>query len=455
MDYSAFLALPSSALADPLTQPESAATSSVADTGISDLPGAHINGAAAYNEGERRRKEMLETALALEERYKVLLPPDRKWSEKKEKEKAAKRESLSVLATDVTEDFEDEVEEEFVPPPPPPKKEVRSPVKREIVQQVHHRRQPSPPPAPEPAPAPSAEPNYQRDSDGESEVDFEERDRQRSKQLKLRIKFPPRPTATPTDTARPSPSPSKKSASPVLKLNGPVDPSTILDSITPNTIKNFSPKTGVIIRSKDGKFLPKSKRYITDHFSADSISAPPAPVAHHPPKRKRQRTESTAAPSSPLTPKHYSHAGGSSRSATCVLMVSAMRSSLLPNSRKTQRHVLAFGTRVPPEIEEVRDFEIPKWLHSPVEEMHDEDVLEHGSAYGYSVSVNGMGSVSAGRRGEESEDVEDEGEDEDMLDTKEEEEDELMEWQSGGGDQEGSVEEDGDDIPPIATLDDD
>ncbi|KAH8102414.1 hypothetical protein BXZ70DRAFT_928494 [Cristinia sonorae] len=436
MDYSAFLALPSAALGDS-SQPEP--ESSSLETGIADLPGAHVNGAAAYNEGERRRKEMLDVALALEERYKVLLPPDRKWSEKKEKEKATKRESLTGGAAEM-DIVEEEVEEVRVPPPPTLKKEAKSPVKKEVT--LTHR---APPPLPTPAP----EPSFKHDSDGESEVDFEERERLRSKQLKLRIKFPARPTSTPTDPAQPSPSPSKKSTSPVIKLNPSAASSSVLESISPAQVKNISAKSGVIIRSKDGKFLPKNRRYITDPAVAtEFISAPPA-LASHP--RKRVRTElNSISRFSPLvakvSPTSHTAVASSNPSRTCVLMVAAMRSSLLPNSRKTQRNVSAFGTRVPQEIEEVRDFQIPQWLHSP--EMRSDDghaeVLEHGSAYGYSVSVNGnrtggIGSVSM--NGEEMEYEDDEG-------TKEEDVDQLMDWQSGEGDSEGDV------IPPIAKLGD-
>ena len=64
-------------------------------------------------------------------------------------------------------------------------------------------------------------------------------------------------------------------------------------------------------------------------------------------------------------------------------MISALRSSSAPNARKTQRHVTAFGTRVPPEIEEVRDFEIPAWLR-------DDDPPED-DAYRYTPGMNGNG----------------------------------------------------------------
>lgn len=81
MDISAFLALPASAFSDP---------PHIVDDGADDhmvtdepphpldfLPGAHINGAAAHREGERRRAEMLANAMVLEEKYQQLLPPDR------------------------------------------------------------------------------------------------------------------------------------------------------------------------------------------------------------------------------------------------------------------------------------------------------------------------------------------------------------------------------------------
>jgi len=45
-----------------------------------------------------------------------------------------------------------------------------------------------------------------------------------------------------------------------------------------------------------------------------------------------------------------------------VLMVAAIRQSSAPTARKTQRHVTAFGCRVPQEIEEVRDFEVPAYV---------------------------------------------------------------------------------------------
>lgn len=72
MDGAAFLSLPASSFSSKL-----ASSGADSDNDDADLVGSHINGAASYREGERRRREMLEVASMLEERYRVLLPPDR------------------------------------------------------------------------------------------------------------------------------------------------------------------------------------------------------------------------------------------------------------------------------------------------------------------------------------------------------------------------------------------
>lgn len=50
-----------------------------------------------------------------------------------------------------------------------------------------------------------------------------------------------------------------------------------------------------------------------------------------------------------------------------------MRNAATQNARKTQRHVTAFGVRVPPEIEEVRDYELPYWVFREDEEEEESD----------------------------------------------------------------------------------
>ncbi|KAJ7040296.1 hypothetical protein C8F04DRAFT_251954 [Mycena alexandri] len=69
MDNSAFLAAPSTSFSPRPGVPE------VVEDELGILGG--LNGNPAYLEGERRRREMLMNAQTLEERYRVLLPPDR------------------------------------------------------------------------------------------------------------------------------------------------------------------------------------------------------------------------------------------------------------------------------------------------------------------------------------------------------------------------------------------
>ena len=58
-------------------------------------------------------------------------------------------------------------------------------------------------------------------------------------------------------------------------------------------------------------------------------------------------------------------------------MLSAMRAAAAPAARKTNRHVTAFGVRVPPELEEVRDYELPHFIISNGDDSEDE-YYSHG-----------------------------------------------------------------------------
>ena len=73
MDSAAFMTLPASSFSpmpkEAVVDPEEIAAAS--------SPYTTLNGSLPHTEGERRRKEMLDVATMLEERYRVLLPPDR------------------------------------------------------------------------------------------------------------------------------------------------------------------------------------------------------------------------------------------------------------------------------------------------------------------------------------------------------------------------------------------
>ena len=73
MDSAAFMTLPASSFSP---MPKEAAVDPEEIAAVSS-PYTNLNGHIPHAEGERRRKEMLDVATMLEERYRVLLPPDR------------------------------------------------------------------------------------------------------------------------------------------------------------------------------------------------------------------------------------------------------------------------------------------------------------------------------------------------------------------------------------------
>lgn len=340
MDTPAFLTLPASDF--PVTSDEPPEVIPEDDTEYNDIQGAPTTISAAHIEGERRRKLMLDIALSLEERYRTLLPPDRRWLEKKNN----KPESISAsggtpaarqsIPIEVEEEGEEEIDELM--------ESDEEPVKE-------------PPPKP------------YHDEDGESEVDFEARERERSKGLKLRIKFPPRTPSQLKDALAKQASAKKKQStlSPFLAKHAAETPRTDTHARVISTASSIvtAPAGPVRVRDADGRFLSKNKS-----SSAESASA------KLPPKKKYRtdgasraesisavgRTLSRGSPSIGKGHASYAGAAGRPEPTTCVLMISAMRNSAAPNVRKTQRHITAFGARVPQELEEVRDFEIPHWV---------------------------------------------------------------------------------------------
>ncbi|PCH34238.1 hypothetical protein WOLCODRAFT_113418 [Wolfiporia cocos MD-104 SS10] len=358
MDTSAFLALPASDFPEPPdASPEGPSEEAPA---LAEAPASHAYGTAAYIEGERRRKIMLDIALGLEERYRTLLPPDRRWLEKK----ISRQDRISMVTQSTTRSASSgEEEEEEIDELDASDDEQIRPVKERPRTASYH------------------------DEDGESEVDFEERERERSKGLKLKIKLTPRTSVQP-QSSPPKHTVSKKKTQ--TTLSPYMNKSAAMSSAKPDVhvVQNITivaASSGPVrVRGASGRFLPKHM-----HPSAEPASAPPG---KQPPK-KRPRTDGSASAAagfkmsvgknskagssvpvpgqrqpSPAVPLHASHAGASGKTeqTTCVLRVAALRNSAAPNVRKTQRHVTAFGTRVPPEIEELRDFEIPEWVHAPI-----------------------------------------------------------------------------------------
>ena len=351
MDGSAFLTLPVS-LFRPLgtSSPQEgdgfANGPVVADedtnTGLQDLPGIHVNGAALHNEGERRRREILETAANLVERYRVLLPPDKVVKELTSASAGGSRRPSASVEPEATG------EEEIAPPPQqPPQK------------------------------------------------------------LKLRIKFPPQgsPAANGNgNTVIPAFVPAHSQAQvqvqvpkpehPLRRVNtrgaGVVSTTPVLPSTRPKTRSSVTGSPSIAdLESPRPSKRPRRGTHaqdaddedFVDHDTGEEVK-PPSPIsatASHKPHPK---------------PHHLYH---THNQPVGVLMATALRSSSLTSHRttqRTQRHLTAFGLKIHPEIEEIRDFEIPCWLKEERLEMlmgqePDAEFGEFGGAGGFAESVNG------------------------------------------------------------------
>lgn len=387
MDASAFLALPASDFPIP---PDS--LPEVAEHNGDATEGGVFSHHAHAPEGERRRKEMLAVACSLEERYRTLLNPDKKSSGKRftRVESAIIEHALAESVSDA-EEGEEEVEE------------TEEEEEEEEVDELEEEEVEDEPPSPR-------RPSY-HDESGESEVDEEERDRRRSKGLKLKIKFSVR---TPPQTKGTLPKPTKKkkqtqtTLSPFMSkpakgaavLNQKVDderlqsptkgpPTTTSSSFL--TTASAPPRA----RGPTGRYLPKGK----GHDSPSPAKGPPKKRPRtdslvsftHPPAGKMVTIHSESISMAAMRPMRldspgsrqyatYAGAAGKPEQTTCVLMVAALRNSAAPNVRKTQRNVLAFGARVPPEIELVRDFEIPEWVFDQEAQDDDPSVDQNGGS---------------------------------------------------------------------------
>lgn len=265
MDESAFLGLPATSF------PLPSGVVQVQDGRDSSLPVIHADDTAMCSEGERRRQEMLEVASILEERYRTLLPSDKK--NYFDQRKASRQSSVNI-------------------PPPPP--DIRPP--------------------------------------DESIVN---------------------------GRASTTISPAKASTSLVLKIKMPKQ-----SSFSPSVSSPSAPKpTAYILSSSPSKSRESPAKPIS-RASSDTES-----VESERPRKRARQSHLDEAYSPHSTPEHRalrpSHHALAPKPEPCVLMQAAIRASSTPTARKTHRHVTAFGAKVPQEIEELRDFELPEWIVPP------------------------------------------------------------------------------------------
>jgi len=73
-----------------------------------------------------------------------------------------------------------------------------------------------------------------------------------------------------------------------------------------------------------------------------------------------------------------------------------MRAANAPLARKTQRHVTAFGVKVPDALDDIREFVLPWWILPDDEEEHGPPELVNTQTRGGSRALIAPGPVGAG-----------------------------------------------------------
>ncbi|KAF8560081.1 hypothetical protein OG21DRAFT_24503 [Imleria badia] len=251
MDGSAFLGLPAASFSLPPAADEDKSGVSLSDSQTDDTP---IN-----DEGERRRQEMLEVASILEERYRTLLPSEKKLADLKG---ANRPSSMISQPSDMCSSGESNSTGRELPSQASPKPTAPSIILKIKVPQTRH----------------------------------------------------------------------KGTCSPGANLNSvhtPMSPTKPLSKVSSDTLSVSSDRP--------------YKRYRTSRV--DDTESLCSSVTSTPEYAATKSPHSTALKAEP-----------------CALMQWALRNQAAPNARKTQRHVTAFGTKVPQTLEEVRDFELPEWI---------------------------------------------------------------------------------------------
>ena len=353
MDGSVFLSLPASLFRSPGASASQEGDGSTegpivvdddTNTGLQDLPGIHVNGAALHNEGERRRKEILETAAGLEERYRVLLPPDKVVKELTSASAAGSTRPSASVEPEVTG------EEEIAQPPQQPQQKLKLRIK-----------------------FPSQGSPVANGNGNGNAVIPESTPAQPQAQAQPQTpkpEYPPRRVSTRGAGAVPT-TPVLPGTRPKTRTSITVSPSVVeIESPRPNK----RPRRGTRAQEVDDEDF-------VDHDPGEEVELP-SPVSV---------TASRKSHPKPHYP-HHSH-----NQPMGILMTTASRASSLTSHRttqRTQRHLTAFGLKIHPEIEEIRDFEIPYWLKEERLEVlmgqePDGDFEEFGGAGGFAESVNG------------------------------------------------------------------
>ncbi|KAI0059495.1 hypothetical protein BV25DRAFT_1908738 [Artomyces pyxidatus] len=347
MDASAFLAVSDSAFSDHPKQEHP-------DDANDALGHSAEDQAVAVQEGERRKKQMLDVAFSLEERYRTLLNPDHN-----------KTQQSSVSSR----------QQSVATPQDPP-----APSASEDEEDVEAKSEPVEEPVP-------VKPEPQK--------------------LKFRIKFTPRAIASTSASAPPKAShhltrKSSTISSPSTRAPLVLRSKTQVSSPLASGAAGASPPASSASAPGRATASPVATRASTRVRGAAANGDAPSPSGSTPDFRARKRLKGhdsahaididAASPepsvdeddASSSSEDDYPH-GDYRKSA---LYVAALRSASAPTARHTQRHVTAFGVKLPQEtLESFRDFYIPGWAWPRNHPSFEDEIhYEEGSSATYAKS---------------------------------------------------------------------
>ncbi|KAF5368615.1 hypothetical protein D9758_002209 [Tetrapyrgos nigripes] len=314
MDPTAFLTLSASSFT-----PAPGHVPVAEDDPNASIPGGHANGTAAVHEGERRRKEMLEVATMLENRYRILLPPERHARKAVPGGSNPMQPSTLLLVPEGLE-------------------------------------------VPSSSRATSARPRKRPNvDDGESEVDEDEAMEQKPLKIRLNLsktrKVPPAadPTEEPPPLDSDLPLTDSPMSSPAIAVLESAEGQAGSSKVTGNGRGRGRPRTDGQPPKKRAKVLQESQPDIpTDTASAGVAkeqSVPPIETLGESISAPVQRR-----PSKPTQPRNPPK-----KNQSCMLVIVAKRGASA-NARGGIRHNTAFGFKVSPDVDLELNYEPPLWL---------------------------------------------------------------------------------------------
>lgn len=356
MDGGAFLSLPATSFSPAPGQHDNSEDNRLA------LPGAR-SGAAVHNEGERRRKEMLDVASYLEERYRILLPPDRfRKAPGPSNNTPAELEGVVYVDTDNNAELGDELLMETAPRDSEKKQSEKLKSKFKI----------------------GGKPGRQGRLSTKRKKSLSLL-RANNDEVPEFVSLAPEATDHEPTPVLSSPSPRSEAASrPTTPISNPdivvLEPNSRDVTLAPQEEREENPDiplsaapspSPVVVSPaassespelapvRRGRKRVKLSSPLPSASSRKATRATSVPPIESIPDFAPQRVSQTRKQS----PKHVSYAGiaGKTERTRSLLMVAAVRSSG-NTARKTGRHITAFGDKIPLAVGAVEEYPIPPWV---------------------------------------------------------------------------------------------